>query len=169
MPRRTKIKGVKKVFRRHGPFSTLVYSDEKIMDPFPDLKIDECLRDFLNLISDKIVAIGSVARKTTNPNDLDLLWDMNSSKARKVIENALTRTEVKWHSAMIGNFIIGEEVIISGKRKNRAIYGLSVELLGFHYGPSYATCRRGASWGFIAGVQLPVALARHAPKKRAGN
>ena len=158
MPHKTKIKGVKKVFRRHGPFSTLVYSDEKIMDPFTHLKIDECLQNFLRRISDKVVVIGSVARKEIRPSQLDLLWDMNSSKSRKVIEKALGHTDLKYSLAMLNNLVIGWKH-----------YGLWVKLSGFHYGPTYAMCRRHASWGFIAGVQLPVALARHAPKKRVDN
>lgn len=119
-------------------------------------KIDYEVWSVLEEIRHRVVIIGSVARGKRWPKDLDLLYDADSERAYKEINDVVESAGLKYGSCLPGQWSFMD-------------YGWMVEILPFHDGPSYQTCRRSAEPFKIQGIEFMMAQARHCPKEDEGN
>jgi hypothetical protein len=113
---------------------------------------------FLRGIRHKVVVVGSVARTIRNPGDfilpkdIDLLCDLDSDRARKLIAKDIESAGLVYESPFLASWTFRD-------------YGWMVEIISFHAGPPYRTVRGRAELMNIAGVELWVAQPTDAPPK----
>jgi predicted nucleotidyltransferase len=100
-------------------------------------------REFLERISRYVVVVGSVARGSLHPRDLDLLLD---ERFEETVRRILREREIPFDSVFPGNWTIPSEW-----------GGVQIELLPIHRGPDFRTTRRRATVQDIDGVALFVA------------
>lgn len=105
------------------------------------------LTKLLTALAPHMVVIGSVARGSTTPKDLDLLFDFDSPRARQTVTKLIEDSGVPYDSYLIGSWFFDSD-------------GVLVEILPFHEGKSYRSCRRYGSLRTILGVELVFAPAR---------
>ena len=113
--------------------------------------IEEPLRSCLASIRKRLVVVGSVARGKRWPKDLDLLWDLDSDKAKEEIRAAIKMHNLQFESPFIGCWTFRD-------------YGWMVEILAISHGPFYRTIVRRASTIVISGIEFRVAQPEDAPK-----
>jgi hypothetical protein len=113
--------------------------------------IEEPLRKFLERVRSRVVIIGSVARGVRWPKDLDLLWDMDSEPAKKLIKDNIQSLGLTFESPIIAAWTFRD-------------YGWMVEIMGTHYGPTYHKVRRNAGKLTLWGIEFFVALPTDTPE-----
>jgi len=106
--------------------------------------IGDPLRKLLEKIRTRVVVIGSVARGTRWPKDLDLLWDLDSEPSKYLIKGAIQSLGLNFESPIIGSWTFRD-------------YGWMVEVIPMHYGPDYRAVRRRAHKEVICGIEFFVA------------
>lgn len=115
--------------------------------------IEEPLRSCLKEIRHRLVIVGSVARGKRWPKDLDLLWDLDSEKAKQEIKAAIEKYKVAFESPFIGCWTFRD-------------YGWMVEILAISHGPFYRSIRRRAGTLVLSGIEFRVAQPEDAPKDK---
>ncbi len=120
-------------------------------DPFPGV-IHPVLAGVLTSLSHRLVVIGSVARGKDKPKDIDLLFDVDSARAEKEIRDAVLKAELAFDSVIPGQWTFCEY-----------LYGVQVEILPVHRGPTYRRVAKRAQLGVVAGMELRFARPEDAP------
>jgi hypothetical protein len=113
-------------------------------DPFPGQTLDPRVRQLLTEFASRVVVIGSVARRSTAPGDLDLLLD---ERAEDRVRKRIKELRIPFDSAFVGSW-----TFCTGDCPH-----LQVEILPIHLGPDYRTVRRRVSVQSILGLDLLVA------------
>lgn len=115
-------------------------------------RIQPPLLAFLVEVRQRLVVIGSYARGERWPKDLDFLWDIDSGKARKEIEAAIRKYNLRFESMCPGNWTF-------------VSYGWQVEILPIHRGPKFKNVIQSATIqtiNAINGVDFRVARPEYA-------
>lgn len=100
-------------------------------------------RELLEAIAPYVVVVGSVARGSSAPNDIDLLVD---ERREEMVRRILNERCIPFDSAFPGNWTIPS-----------SWGGTQIELLPIHKGPMFRDVRRRAAVQDIEGVALFVA------------
>lgn len=111
------------------------------------LEIDSRVATLIQSLAHRLVVVGSVARGKPNPRDIDLLYDIDSSKAEREIREAVRRAAIPFDSEFVGNWCFG---YFDG-------FFTPLEILPIHRGPSYRVVRKRATERDIAGMHLLIA------------
>jgi len=112
--------------------------------------ISDAMRDLLRDISPHVVVIGSIARGSQTPNDLDLLFNCDNETVANKIRKIVAKHALTYSSCLPGNWTF-----------NEANSDMQIEILPIHYGKSYTACRRKATQREFWGVPLAVAPAEY--------
>lgn len=115
--------------------------------------IDEPLLKCLASLRKRLIVVGSVARGKRWPKDLDLLWDLDSQKAREEIQAAVKKHDLRFESPFIGCWTFRD-------------YSWMVEILAISHGPFYRTIARRSDKITISGIEFRVAQPEDAPKEK---
>lgn len=111
-------------------------------DPFPNA-IHPVLAGVITSLSHRLVVVGSVARGKAQPKDIDLLFDVDSSRAEEEIRKAVRKADLAFDSVLPGQWTFCEY-----------LYGVQVEILPVHRGPTYRVVAKRSVPGVVAGMPL---------------